>query len=243
MVGGIGINKIKQGEFFYNNALMGINAIHCSYLHNVKKFVGLAAGCGYPENIKIPFAENDFWNGLPDKNSLGYSMAKKNLIIQAWSYKSQYNFNSVILLPANIYGPHDNFNLETSHVVPALIKKFIIAKKKNQKKILVWGSGKASREFLFIEDLVKAIIVSAERINEVGPFNVGVGKETKIIDLVKLIKKITKFKGKIEFDNSKPDGQIRRFYDMRKFSKASGLILKSSLYKGINQTITWIKNN
>ena len=161
-IGGIGANSAANGEFFYKNIMMGTLVLEHARLSNVNKLVGLAAGCGYPKYLEVPFKETDFWSDLPDENSIGYSMAKKMLIIQSWSYRQQYNFDSTILLPANLYGPHDNFDLETSHVVPALIRKFVEAKRLGSKTINIWGTGVASREFLYVEDTSDAILKSIE---------------------------------------------------------------------------------
>ena len=189
---------------------MGTLIMEYSKQYNVEKVVALAAGCGYPKLLEVPYSEEDFWKDLPDENSIGYSMAKKNLIIQSWTYREQYGFDSTVLLPANLYGPHDNFNLETSHVVPALIRKFIEARDSGKESIMVWGTGVASREFLYVDDTVKAII-DAIYCKESGPFNLGTGKETSVKKLVETISDLTNFKGKIKWDTTKPDGQPRRF--------------------------------
>jgi nucleoside-diphosphate-sugar epimerase len=238
LVGGIWANKNALGDFFYQNAMMGINALHYSYKFGVKKFVGLAAGCGYPDT-KIPYSEENFWDGLPDMNSYGYSMAKKNLIIQSWAYRDQYGFDSTILLPANLYGPHDNFDLESSHVVPALIRKFI----ESEDSVSVWGSGKASREFTSVEDVCRAISDCCEKENLRGPYNLGTGKETTVRELVDNISRITRFDGKIEWDTLKPDGQVRRYYDMSKFEKDIGYVPSTSLKEGLKKTIEWYRVN
>lgn len=242
-VGGIGINRIQQGDFFYENLLMGAHITHYSKLFNVKKLVSLAAGCGYPITSKIPMKETDFWSGLPDLNSLGYSMAKKNLIIQSWTYKQQFNFNSSVLLPANLYGPYDNFNLKTSHVVPALIKKFINAKNNKKKSIKIWGDGTASREFLFVDDLCYIILEAVERINSCGPFNVGTGKETSILKLANTIQSILNYNLKIIWQKKMPNGQVRRNYDMNNFKKNFKFKNFSSLKDGLKKTIDWYDNN
>lgn len=241
-IGGIGANKAEPGTFFYDNIMMGTLIMEQSRIGGVEKFVGLAAGCGYPKYLPVPYTEEDFWKDLPDENSIGYSMAKKNLIIQSWTYREQFNFNSTILLPANLYGPHDNFNLETSHVVPALIRKFIEAKENKQSSVVVWGSGKASREFLYVEDTVKAII-DAISLNESGPFNLGTGKETSIKELVEVIAKELDFECEIIWDSSKPDGQPRRFYDMTKFKNTFGYVPNTELSEGIRKTIEWYGKN
>jgi GDP-L-fucose synthase len=241
-VGGIGANKAKPGEFFYDNIMMGTLVTHYSYLYNVDKLVSLAAGCGYPKYLPVPYTEEDFWKDLPDENSIGYSMAKKNLIIQSWTYKDQFNFNSTVLLPANLYGPRDNFNLETSHVVPALIRKFIEAKENNLSEVVVWGDGSASREFLYVDDTVNAIIDTIN-VEETGPFNLGTGQETTIKELVETISNLVGFEGNIVWDSSKPNGQPRRFYDMSKFKKAFGYVPNTTLVEGLKKTIEWYESN
>jgi GDP-L-fucose synthase len=222
--------------------MMSILVTHYSYLNGVEKLVSLAAGCGYPKSIPVPFTEEDFWNGFPDENSYGYSLAKKNLIIQSWSYREQYGFNSTVLLPANLYGPYDNFNLENSHVVPALIRKFIDAKLNNLDSVEVWGTGIATREFLYVDDTVNAIIDAID-CNESGPFNLGTGKETSIKELVETISSLVGYEGKIQWNSSKPDGQPRRFYDMTKFEKAFGYVPNTKLIEGLKKTIEWYQNN
>ena len=239
---GGGANKDKPGDFFYDNIMMGTLIMEYSKRFNVEKVVALAAGCGYPKYLEVPYTEDDFWKDLPDENSIGYSMAKKNLIIQSWTYREQFGFDSTILLPANLYGPHDNFNLETSHVVPALIRKFIAAKNNNEKSITVWGTGVASREFLYVDDTVDAIIDAVDCV-ESGPFNLGTGKETTIKELVESISELTNFKGKTIWDITKPDGQPKRFYDMSKFKEAFGYVPSTDLNKGLKETIEWYLNN
>ena len=221
---------------------MGTLVTHYAYLNGVEKLVSLAAGCGYPKIIPVPFTEEDFWKDLPDENSIGYSMAKKNLIIQSWTYRDQFGFDSTVLLPANLYGPHDNFNLETSHVVPALIRKFLEAKENNSPTVTVWGDGSASREFLYVDDTVNAII-DAIKCEGSGPFNLGTGKETSVKELVETISSLVDFKGEIVWDSSRPNGQPRRFYDMSKFEKAFGYIPSTELINGLKKTIEWYEQN
>ena len=240
-VGGIGINKAKPAEFFYENLMMGALVMHHAWKNGAQKVVALAAGCGYPKYLQPPYKESDFWSALPDENSIGYSMAKKNLIIQSWTYREQYGFNSVVLLPANLYGPYDNFNLETSHVVPALVRKFLEAKERRDNEVVVWGTGVASREFLYSEDTALAIIAMAEKVNETGPFNLGTGTETTIKELVETIARLTEFEGEIVWDTSKPDGQPRRFYDMTKFKEAVGYVPDTTIEEGIKKTIEWYR--
>ena len=241
-VGGVAINKAKPAEFFYDNITMGIFVTHAAYENGADKVVSLAAGCGYPKNLPVPFTEEGFWLGLPDENSYGYSLAKKNLIIQSWAYREQYGFDSTILLPANLYGPEDNFNLEASHVVPALIRKFIEAKDNNLSEVEVWGTGKATREFLYVDDAVKAIIDSVD-CKESGPFNLGTGVETTVKELVETISNLVGYEGNIVWNSDRPDGQPRRFYDMTKFKEAYGYVPSTTLSDGLKITIDWFKEN
>ena len=241
-VGGIGANKAKPGDFFYDNIMVGTLVLEYARQSNTGKVVALAAGCGYPKFLPVPYSEEDFWKDLPDENSIGYSMAKKNLIIQSWIYRDQFGFDSTILLPANLYGPHDNFNLETSHVVPALIRKFIEARDNNSESVEVWGSGKATREFLYVEDAVKAII-DAVSCKESGPFNLGTGKETSVKELVETISELVGYKGNIVWDSTKPDGQPKRFYNMDKFKNSFGYVPDTKLKDGLTKTIEWYESN
>lgn len=237
-VGGIGINRDRLGEFFYQNAMIGILVYEASRLYGVKKLISLAAGCGYPDSIQPPFHEAQFFDGLPDRNSYGYSLAKKNLVVQGWAYRDQYQFDSTVLLPANLYGPHDNFDLYSSHVVPALINKFSRAVSEDAKEVVLWGTGIATREFLFVADAIEAIIRTCNT-KLVGPFNIGTGKETSIRELADTLAEITGFKGSIKWDPSMPDGQTRRFYDMTSFSKTFNWMPSTTLRDGLQITYQW----
>jgi GDP-L-fucose synthase len=237
LVGGIAVNNSRLGDFFYQNAIVGINTLHYSYVSGVQKFVGLAAGCGYPD-VTIPFKESDFLSGFPDSNSYGYSMAKKNLVIQSWAYRDQYGFDSTMLIPANLYGPHDNFDLETSHVVPALVRKFIEA----EDEVVVWGSGKASREFIYVEDVCKSIVECCEIKDLRGPYNLGTGVETTIKELIEALSIVTGFEGKVVWDSSRPDGQQRRYYDMSEFKNNIGEVPSTPLLEGVQKTVDWYKS-
>jgi len=242
-VGGIAANKKEPGDFFYQNLMMGTLVMEYARRFNCQKTVVMAAGCGYPKHLPVPYTEEDFWMGIPDENSIGYSMAKKMLIIQSWTYREQYGFDSTVLLPANLYGPCDNFDLETSHVVPALVRKFIEATDNKLPSVEVWGSGMASREFLYVEDTAKAIIDSAEKDVGSGPYNLGTGTETTIKELVTEIASAVGFTGQLQWDASRPDGQPRRFYDMTKFKNAYGYIPSTSLEDGIEKTVKWYREN
>jgi len=236
-VGGIEVNRKNQGDFFLENLLMGTFILEHS--KNIgAKCVALAAGCGYPLGLEVPYKESDFWSGLPQGESVGYSMAKKNLVIQSQAYRQQFGFNSVILLPSNLYGPYDNFNLETSHVVPALVRKFVEAKDRNE-DVTVWGTGRATREFLYVDDAAQVILDAAEKINETGPFNLGTGKETSIKELVETIAEFTEYDRDVVWDSTKPDGQLRRFYDMSKLKEKLGYVPSTSLSEGLKKTIKW----
>ena len=242
-VGGIVANKKSPADFFYDNIMMGTLVMDAAFHSGVKRMVALAAGCGYPIAIDVPYTEDDFWKGLPDDNSLPYAMAKKMLIVQSWSYRAQYGFNSSILLPSNLYGPYDNFHLENSHVVPALVRKFVEATIGNDSSVCVWGSGKASREFLFVRDAAKAIIEIAEKYNESGPLNLGTGKETPIIELVETLQEVTGYQGEVVWDRSRPDGQARRKFDMTRFEQSLEYRPCTSLREGLEDTVAWYKEN
>ncbi len=242
-VGGIAANKAEPGTFFYDNLMMGTLVMEYAHRYDVKKVVALAAGCGYPLDLDVPYTEEDFWMGLPQRESMGYSMGKKMLIVQSWTYREQYGFDSSILLPANLYGPNDNFDLEKSHVVPALIRKFLAAKEQNLASVEVWGTGKATREFLYVEDTARAILDVAEKFNETGPLNLGTGVETSIRELVETIVELTGYEGEVVWNTDRPDGQPRRFYSMDRFQKHMGYVPSTSLREGLKKTIEWYLNS
>ena len=242
-VGGIAANKSEPGTFFYENIMMGTLVLEYARRYDVQKTVALAAGCGYPLNLNVPYTENDFWGGLPQEESMGYSMSKKMLIIQSWTYRAQYGFNSSILLPANLYGPNDNFDLEKSHVVPALIRKFLYAKENNLPFVEVWGTGNATREFLYVEDTAKAILDVVEKFDYSGPLNLGTGAETSIRELVETIVELIKYDGEIIWNTDRPDGQPRRFYCMERFRKHMGYVPNTTLKEGLQKTIDWYLNS
>jgi len=242
-VGGILANKTTPADFFYKNLMMGTLVLEYARLSDVKRLVALAAGCGYPKYLKVPYQESDFWKELPDENSIGYSMAKKMLIIQSWTYREQYGFNSSILLPANLYGPHDNFHLKNSHVIPALVRKFVEAEENDKKEVVIWGSGEASREFLYVDDTAQSILKIAEYFNESGPLNLGTGVETTIGELVKLLVSLTGYKGNVVWDKTKPDGQPRRYYDMSLYKEKIGNVPNTTLEKGLKKTTDWFRVN
>jgi len=238
-VGGIGANRKYPGKFFYDNAIMGIQLIEYARRYGVEKFVCVGTVCAYPKYTPVPFKEDDLWNGYPEETNAPYGLAKKMLLVQLQAYRQQYGFNGIYLLPANLYGPRDNFDPETSHVIPALIKKCVDAKRKRERKIVVWGTGEASREFLYVEDAAEGILLAAERYSEPEPVNLGTGKETKIKDLVKLVVELAGFEGEVEWDRSKPDGQPRRCLDTSRAKRAFGFQAKTDLREGLKRTIEY----
>ena len=234
-VGGIGFNREKPGELFYDNLMIGIQLMEQARLNKIEKFVAIGTICAYPKFTPVPFKEKDLWNGYPEETNAPYGLAKKMMLVQSQAYRQQYGFNSIFLLPVNLYGPGDNFNPSSSHVIPALIKKCVDAKE----KISVWGTGKASREFLYVEDAAEGIILATEKYNKSEPVNLGAGFEITIKDLVEKIAKLTGFKGEIEWDHSKPDGQPRRMLDVSKAKKEFGFTAKTDFDGGLKKTIEW----
>jgi len=236
-VGGIGANRENPGKFFYDNAIMGVQLIHEAYLRRIEKFVTLGTICCYPKYTELPFKEEDLWKGYPEETNAPYGLAKKMLLVQAQAYRQQYGFNAIYLLPVNLYGPGDNFDPKSSHVIPALIKKCLEAKEIGDDHIEVWGTGNASREFLYVEDAVEGIILATEKYDKSDPVNLGAGFEIKIKDLVELIAKLTDFKGKIVWDTTKPDGQPRRMLDVSKSEKEFEFMAKTNFEEGLKRTI------
>ena len=242
-VGGIGANRTHPAEFFYDNLIMGVQLLHESWRFGVEKFVAIGTVCAYPKHTPVPFKEEDLWNGYPEETNAPYGLAKKMLLVQSQAYRQQYGFNSIFLLPVNLYGPRDNFNLETSHVIPALIRKCIEAKERGDDHIVVWGTGKPTREFLYVEDAAEGILLATERYNESEPVNLGSGMEISIKDLVHLIARLTGFEGKIVWDTSKPDGQPRRCLDTSKAERLFGFKAKTPFEEGLRKTIEWYVAN
>jgi GDP-L-fucose synthase len=238
-VGGIGYNQSKPAELFDDNLLMGVNSVRAAKKMKVKKFVALGTICAYPKFTPIPFKEKDLWNGYPEETNAPYGLAKKMLLVQSQAYRQQYGFNSIFLLPVNLYGPGDNFNPKSSHVIPALIRKFSEAKKNNIKEVIIWGSGKPTREFLYVEDAVDGILLATEKYNKPDPVNLGSGFEISIKDLASLIAKLVNFDGKIIFDKTKPDGQPRRRLDVSKAQKEFGFKAKIDFNSGLKKTIEY----
>ena len=239
VVGGIGANRESPGKFFYDNLIMGIQLMDEARLRGVKKFVAIGTICSYPKFTKVPFKEDDLWNGYPEETNAPYGLAKKMLLVQSQAYRQQYGFNSIFLLPVNLYGPGDNFSPQTSHVIPALIKKCLDAKKRKEASITLWGTGRATREFLYVDDAARGIILAAEKYNKSDPVNIGAGFEISIMDLVKLIAKLTGFKGDIKLDKTKPDGQPRRCLNVSRAKKEFGFKAQIKLEEGLKGTINW----
>lgn len=240
-VGGIGANRENPGSFFYDNLIMGVQLMEQARLNNIEKFVAIGTVCAYPKFTEVPFKEEDLWNGYPEETNAPYGLAKKMLLVQSQAYKDQYGFNSIFLLPVNLYGPGDNFELKSSHVIPALIRKFYLAKIKDSGEVEVWGTGKATREFLYVGDCAEAIVLATEKYHKPYPINIGAGFEISIRDLVGKIKDIIGFNGKISWDKSKPDGQPRRCLDTSKAFKEFGFRAKTDFDKGLRKTIDWYK--
>ena len=238
-VGGIGANLKNPGSFCYDNLMMGIQLMEIGRQYNLEKFVALGTICAYPKYTPVPFREKDLWNGYPEETNAPYGLAKKMLLVQAQAYRQQYGFNAIYLLPVNLYGPGDNFDPESSHVIPALIRKCLEAKKEKKGQITAWGTGKPTREFLYVEDAAEAIILAAEKYNKPEPINIGAGFEISIKDLVQLIVKLTGFKGEIIWNISKPDGQPRRCLDTSRAKEEFGFTAQTSFEEGLSKTIAW----
>ena len=242
-VGGIGANREKPGEFFYDNLIMGAQLMEEGRKNNIEKFVGLGTICCYPKFTPVPFKEENLWDGYPEETNAPYGLAKKMLLVQAQSYRQQYGFNAIFLMPVNLYGPGDNFDPKSSHVIPALIKKCFDAIKEDKKELVVWGTGKPTREFLYVEDAAEAIALATEKYNKSEPVNIGAGFEISIKKLVNLIAKLTDFEGKIKWDKSKPDGQPRRRLNTSKAKKEFGFVAKMDFKEGLKRTINWYREN
>ena len=242
VVGGIGANRKNPGKYFYDNLMMGVQLMERARQHKAEKFVAIGTICAYPKYTPVPFKEEDLWNGYPEETNAPYGLAKKMLLVQAQAYRQQYGFNAIYLLPVNLYGPGDNFNPETSHVIPALIKKCIEAKKQGDKEIVVWGDGSPTREFLYVEDAARGIIMATRKYDDSEPVNLGAGKEISIKDLVNLLAKLTGFEGKIVWDTSKPNGQPRRCLDTQRAYAAFGFKAEKGFDEGLKETINWYLN-
>ena len=238
-VGGIGATSEKPGEFFYENLMMGVQLMEEARLSGVEKFVAVGTVCAYPKNAAVPFREEHLWDGYPEETNAPYGLAKKMTLVQAQAYRQQYDFNAIHLLPVNLYGPGDNFDPESSHAVPALIKRCMDATENNDDKIVVWGTGKPTREYLYIEDAAEGIALATKKYNKPEPMNLGSGFEISIKNLVELVARLTGFEGKIIWDTSKPDGQPRRLFDTSTAEKELGFKAKMDFEEGLRKTIDW----
>lgn len=242
-VGGIGANREHPAEFFYDNLMMGVQLMHQAYLRGVGKFVAIGTVCAYPKFTPVPFKEENLWNGYPEETNAPYGLAKKMLLVQSQAYRQQYGFNSIFLIPVNLYGPRDNFNPASSHVIPALIRKCLEAKESGEKEVVIWGDGSPTREFLYVEDAAEGIARAAERYNRSEPVNLGSGNEIQIKKLAELIASLTGFQGKLVFDTSKPNGQPRRGLDVSRAEREFGFKAQMSFEEGLRRTIEWYQAN
>ncbi|MRR17096.1 MAG: GDP-L-fucose synthase [Deltaproteobacteria bacterium] len=242
-VGGIGYNQEKPAELFYDNLIMGTQLIHEAYLHQIEKFVALGTICAYPKFTPVPFKEEDIWDGYPEETNAPYGLAKKMMLVQSQAYRRQYGFNSIFLLPVNLYGPGDNFDPRSSHVIPALIKKCFDAMDNHSDVLEVWGTGRATREFFYVEDAATAISMAADAYDKSDPVNIGAGFEISIKDLTELVARLSGFTGKIKWDSSKPDGQPRRLLDTARAMKEFGFKATTDLTAGLTKTIDWYREN
>jgi len=243
VVGGIGANRLRPGEFFYKNLIMGIQLIEQARLNGIEKFTAIGTICAYPKFAPVPFKEDDLWNGYPEETNAPYGLAKKMLLVQSQAYRQEYGFNSIFLLPVNLYGPRDNFHPASSHVIPALIKKCVDAIDAGADHIEVWGTGKATREFIYAADAAEGILLAAEKYNESEPVNIGAGFEISIKDLVDKIVHHTGFNGKVVWDHTKPDGQPRRMLDTARAYEKFGFRAKMDFDEGIRRTVEWYQAN
>ena len=239
VVGGIGANRKNPGRFFHDNAIMGLNVIEAARITGIEKFVCAGTICSYPKFTPVPFREEDFWNGYPEETNAPYGLAKKMLLVQLQAYREQYGFNGIYLTPVNLYGPRDNFDLESSHVIPALIRKCIEAKQTGAPEIVAWGTGNATREFLYVEDAAEAIVLAAEKYSKPDLVNLGSGEEISVRDLMEMIRAMVGATGAVRWDHTKPDGQPRRSLDTSRAAREFGWRAKTSLPAGLKKTIEW----
>ena len=242
-VGGIGFNQENPAPLFYDNIMMGVQLIHEGYLKRIDKFVALGTICAYPKFTPVPFKEDDIWNGYPEETNAPYGLAKKMMLVQSQAYRNQYGFNSIFILPVNLYGPGDNFDPRASHVIPALIKKCVDAIASKEREIVVWGTGKATREFFYVEDAAEAIILAMEKYDKSDPVNIGAGFEISIGGLVGLIIELTGFKGRVIWDETKPDGQPRRMLDTARAYHEFGFKARTDFRVGLAKTIEWYRSH
>jgi GDP-L-fucose synthase len=241
VVGGIGANRESPGRFFYQNVMMGALTMEHARLSGVEKFIGVGTICAYPKLAPIPFLERDLWNGYPEETNAPYGIAKKMLLVQGQAYREQYGFDAIHLLPVNLYGPHDNFDPSSSHVIPALVRKCLEAVEARASEVVCWGTGNATREFLYVEDCAEAIVLAAERYDKPEPVNLGAGFEISIRDLAELIAELTGFRGRLVFDRTKPDGQPRRSLDVTRARNSFGFSAITDFRSGLKRTVEWYK--
>ena len=239
VVGGIGANRANPGKFYYDNAIMGLQLMEYARQFGVEKFVAIGTICAYPKFTPIPFKEDDLWNGYPEETNAPYGLAKKMMLVQAQAYRAQYGFNAIYLLPVNLYGPGDNFDLETSHVIPAMIRKCVEAKEARSPEIVLWGDGSPTREFLYVDDAAEGLLLATEQYNEDQPVNLGSGQEITIRELAEITAAETGFRGKVVWDKTKPNGQPRRCLDVSRAKEWFGYEAKHSLREGLRKTISW----
>lgn len=250
LAGGIGANRDRPAEFFYNNLMMGVPLMHAAYERweaegkvDEKKFVALGTVCSYPKFAKVPFKEEDLWTGYPEETNAPYGLAKAMLMVQAQTYREQYGFNAIYLLPVNLYGPRDNFNLQTSHVIPALIRKFLEAQERGDTRVQLWGDGSPTREFLYVEDAAEGILLATEGYNESDPVNLGSGLDISIKDLAELIGRLTEFEGTLAWGTEEMNGQPRRMLDVRRAKERFGFEAQMMFEEGLKRTIEWFREN
>jgi len=240
-VGGIGANREHPAEFFYDNLMMGVQIIHQAWQRKIEKVVAIGTVCAYPKFTPVPFREDDLWNGYPEETNAPYGLAKKMLLVQSQAYRQQYGFNSIFLIPVNLYGPRDNFNPQSSHVIPALIRKCLEAKERGDEEIVVWGNGSPTREFLYVEDAAEGILLGAEHFNGAEPVNLGSGYEISIKDLAEMIARLSGFSGRLTWDTSKPNGQPRRGLDVSRAKNLFGFEAQMNFEEGLSRTIDWYR--
>jgi GDP-L-fucose synthase len=239
LAGGIGANRARPADFFYINLMMGVQLMHAAWQRGVEKFVAIGTICAYPKFTPLPFKEENLWDGYPEETNAPYGLAKKMLLVQAQAYREQYGYNAIYLLPVNLYGPRDNFDLKTSHVIPALIRKCLEAKERRDPQVVLWGDGSPTREFLYVEDAAEGILLAAERFNGSEPVNLGSGNEISIKDLATLIARLTGFQGELVWDTSKPNGQPRRALDVSRAAERFGFRAQMPFEEGLRRTIDW----
>jgi GDP-L-fucose synthase len=242
-VGGIGANRARPAEFFYENLLMGTHVLHESWVAGVGKVVAMGTVCAYPRDTPVPFREEDLWNGYPEETNAPYGLAKKMLAVQSAAYRRQYGFSSIFLLPTNIYGPGDHFDLETSHVIPALIRKFTEATAAGRDEVVLWGDGSPTREFLYVDDAARGIVLATERYDSSEPMNLGSGQEISIRRLSDLVARAVGYRGRVVWDVSKPNGQPRRSLDTSRAARECGFVATTSFAEGLDRTVAWYRAN